>query len=663
MKRTEAIDYIVNRPYDHLQKARRGNTYICPLCGSGTGEHGTGMSTKDGKHFTCWSCKEIMNSDIIDIIGKENKLTTFSESFDKACEDYGIQADKFTTAEEDFFPEDRKAKGPAGAPEVPRADYRAYIEKAVKALHDNARALQYLHSRGLSDATIEKQRIGYEEDHGHPYIVIPYSDHYYIKRRTDTNEGGEKYRKPRSEEAGPEPLYNAQAIQGSDPVFIVEGTFCAMSIMQAGQKAIALNTTGDPKNLIGALERSKDSFTGSFVVCLDNDKNNAGQEGQRKLIAELDRLHFTYIEDNIADECKDPNDLLQKDPDRFYGNVAKATQKARAALYGDIMGDNVEIYARDSFESDIEVFKDGQSIVTGFSCLDRLTGGLYSGLYVLGAISSLGKTTFMHQMADQLAERGRRVVYFSLEQSKMELLSKSLAREVYKDTFDETVSSLQIRKGGLPDLQIYRDSYLKIVGDRLTIVEGNMTTDIEEMKNYVKRYIDCYGVRPIVMIDYLQIIQNNQERDAKAKVDANVKALKIMSRELDVTVICISNLNRANYTLPVDFESFKESGLIEYSADVVWGLQLEVITLPSFIYAHDSLKSQKENNVVVKRDMVKAALSESPRKIKLVCLKNRYGGRYEVSLRYHPRVDYLSDEESWQPGAGAPFSQDDREEY
>ncbi len=51
---------------------------------------------------------------------------------------------------------------------------------------------------------------------------------------------------------------------------------------------------------------------------------------------------------------------------------------------------------------------------------------LYPGLYVLGAISSLGKTTFCGQMADQLAFVGEHVLYFSLEQTRLELVTKGL---------------------------------------------------------------------------------------------------------------------------------------------------------------------------------------------------------------------------------------------
>lgn len=79
------------------------------------------------------------------------------------------------------------------------------------------------------------------------------------------------------------------------------------------------------------------------------------------------------------------------------------------------------------------------------------------------------------------------------------------------------------------------------------------------------------------MVDYLQIVQEDSQMTDKAKIDSITKRLKILQRKHNAVVMVISSINRANYMLPIDFESFKESGSIEYSADVVWGLQLQII--------------------------------------------------------------------------------------
>lgn len=68
-------------------------------------------------------------------------------------------------------------------------------------------------------------------------------------------------------------------------------------------------------------------------------------------------------------------------------------------------------------------------ISTGFENLDKLLdGGLYPGLYVIGANSSLGKTTLVLQIADSIAKSGQGVLIFSLEMSRFELIAKTLSR-------------------------------------------------------------------------------------------------------------------------------------------------------------------------------------------------------------------------------------------
>ena len=172
--------------------------------------------------------------------------------------------------------------------------------------------------------------------------------------------------------------------------------------------------------------------------------------------------------------------------------------------------DNTAYYIDTIMSGEIERFKNDKK--TGFANLDREAGGLYAGLYVLAAISSLGKTSFALQLADQLAAGGEDIIFFSLEQSRLELVSKSLARrtvtqdEKGKLQFDKAVTSLAIRKGYLPKqvLQAAED-YKQAVNDRINIVEGNFSCNVSFIWDYIRQYIKRTGKRPIVFIDYLQI--------------------------------------------------------------------------------------------------------------------------------------------------------------
>ena len=292
----------------------------------------------------------------------------------------------------------------------------------------------------------------------------------------------------------------------------------------------------------------------------------------------------------------------------------------------------VSHYLEDIFIKDIDKFKSYKDRKTGFSNLDELTGGLYPGLYVVGAISSLGKTTFVHQIGDQLAEQGDHVLFFSLEQNRLEMVTKSLSRITARHNKEKAVSAIKIRAGKItPEVLAAAEEYYKIA-DRISIIECNFNTNIYSIVNYTKAYMETYNVKPVVIVDYLQIIPPVDPRQSdKEKVDSIVRGLKKLQSENDLVVFVISSINRANYLTPIDFESFKESGGIEYTADVVWGLQLQILN-------DDLFNSEKK--IKEKREKVRQAKKAIPREIELVCLKNRYGvSSYLCGFKYDPRFD------------------------
>lgn len=291
----------------------------------------------------------------------------------------------------------------------------------------------------------------------------------------------------------------------------------------------------------------------------------------------------------------------------------------------------IDEYLGNRFASDMERYSKYRDRKTGYSNLDEKMS-LYPGLYVLGAVSSLGKTTFVGQLADQLSEAGDRVLYFALEQSEFELVSKGISRQTARENMETAVSAIQIRNGYSTDvvkraIEVYRG-----VASNEAIIECGFDTTIETITGTVQEYISQTSTRPVVIVDYLQIIRPLDSRQTtKDAVDGHVRAFKKLQVENDLVVILISSLNRQNYLTPVDFESFKESGGIEYTADVIWGLQLSVMNNEIF---------DKEKGLKQKREAVRNAKNENPRKIELVCLKNRYGiSSYRCEFLYYARYD------------------------
>ena len=314
-------------------------------------------------------------------------------------------------------------------------------------------------------------------------------------------------------------------------------------------------------------------------------------------------------------------------------NNSTTTQKGNNTMTpSNYLINKTNEYINTSLNKEIDFFSNYKHLKSGYSNLDAATS-LYPGLYVLGAVSSLGKTTFIHQMADQIAMSGTSVLYISLEMSTLELVSKSLAREsaiINQLDADKSKSAIDIRSEGIlsEEMQDIVDSYSQKAASNLTIAESTFGMSIKDIEKVIEDYIQESTIAPVVIIDYLQCISIGE--NIRAQIDDVVRTLKQIQKRNSLTMFVISSFNRANYIKPVDFTSFKESGMIEYTADVVWGLQLTEVSSVNFENANDDEK----------RKLYQKAKSENPRKVELVVLKNRFGeigNKFEFT--YYPKYD------------------------
>lgn len=323
------------------------------------------------------------------------------------------------------------------------------------------------------------------------------------------------------------------------------------------------------------------------------------------------------------------------------GTVATPQQPPQAGK----LPESIRDYINTTLGADLQRFQSFKDRKTGYSNIDEITS-LYPGLYVVGAISSLGKTTFAHQMGDQLARAGDHILYFSLEQTRLELTTKGLSRLTAQKDINAAVSAIDIRRGKITQVVRGAAEEYRSFSEHEMIIECSFDTTIETVTQTVKDYIKATGAKPVVIVDYLQIIRpTDPKQTTKDAVDGHVRALKKLQTDNDLVIIVISSLNRQNYLTPIDFESFKESGGIEYTADVIWGLQLQIMNGDLF---------DKKDKLKEKREKVKEAKREVPRKIELVCLKNRYGtSSYSCGFNYYPQYDLFVPEHDFDPAAVA----------
>lgn len=645
MDRQEAREQLKEqlKPYVEsiTHKSKGANMYVCPVCGSGTGSHSTGAFSIKGTSWKCFSCNE--GGDIFDLIGKHERITDYSEQLKRAGELFGISIDSYrATAQEDFREYQNQPKSEQYTHNnIHTTDYTQFFLQANRDIEKTS------YHRGLSIETLNRFKIGYVESWRHPKapnapasprLIIPTSRESYLARDT-RDQIPEEQKAYSKSKVGSIHLFNAKALQtATKPIFIVEGELDALSIIEVGGEAVALGTTTKVKSLIELLKTNKPAQP--LIIALDNDE--AGEKAYKELSEGLRGLSIPFYRLNPAGEYKDANEALQGNREALRQAVEEAEH-----IQDEAEQAQREAYLSTSTAHYLQNFIDGIAdsvntpyIPTGFNKLDAvLDGGLYEGLYIVGAISSLGKTTLITQIADQIAQAGHDVLIFSLEMARTEIMAKSISRHTLQQVLS---SGGDIRNAkttrGITTGKRY-ENYSKTERDLINgaivaysqyaehiyISEGIGDIGADQIRETVKKHILFTGKTPVVIIDYLQILAPYSDRATdKQNTDKAVMELKRISRDFKTPVIGISSFNRANYKEAVTMEAFKESGAIEYSSDILIGLQLKGAGKKDF----DANEAKKK----------------SPREIELVILKNRNGSTGDrIELQYYPLFNYFKE--------------------
>ena len=618
--------------------------YVCPLCASGTGKNhkdgkgdGAFKVYEDENRWYCYSCCE--GGDIYDLIGKMEHCDTLSEQYKKAVEIFAddILEDVLKNPPRPvaIYTEWQKSKN--STTKSTKTDYTNYFKQCQKSLINT----DYHIRRGISTETAQKMGIGFDgsfwasNNRGRwKALVIPTSKTSYAVRNTDLNaDKGDRYDKK-----GTQPPYNLKAFKTANkPIFIVEGHLDALSIIEVGGQAVALGGKGYNK-LLNYLEVNPPKQL--LVIALDNDPE--GQTASDNLDKALTDMGIKHVVYNPYLGEKDANDALLSDRQAFTENIKKADD-LRDTKTQSVETDR-EKYLATSAKTYIQSFIDGihenastPPIRTNFSQLDEtLEGGLFEGLYVLGAISSLGKTTHALQMMDQIAQRGQDVLIFTLEMSRFELIAKSISRTTAEYCIDHNLDlSLARSNRGITNGSLwsgYDDRQKQVIysainiyesySDHVFIQEGMGNIGVEQVRKTIEKHITYTGNKPVVLIDYLQILAPNDTRATdKQNTDKAVTELKRISRDFKIPVIAISSFNRANYNNQVGMEAFKESGAIEYSSDVLLGMQFKRISQDGF----DVNEEKQGKGQYGRRD------------VEVVILKNRNGRTGDkLEFEYYP---------------------------
>ena len=560
----------------------------------------------------CFSCGTTY--DLFDLIGMDYGLTGFAEQRDKVCALFAPELDR---------PGRKREQEPYISVNMGKEikDRSGELQK-IREMADGS--CDYFIGRGVTTESCEKH--GLFQQGGYAYFPVMEGGICagWCTRAVD-EAALSRYRNS----AGPLGLWNGDLIRQSgrgEELFVTEGIIDAILLEQLGKSAVSLcGSQNTGKLLLRCEQNLQTANTWSFVVCGDPDP--AGGKMNVRLLEGLERLGLRGRVLPLEADDGDIAVLYSKDREKLLERLAGASESIADASYEDT---SAAAQLDDFFDTTRRGTKQ-EAVSTGFAGLDRLLdGGVYPGLYIVGAVSSLGKTSLVLQMADAIAGDGRDVLFFTLEQSRNELMSKSLSRvsaQLEGEPYRQAFTSRQLLSGQLGESerrrQLLRDTRnaYREAASRLFLREGMADIGTEEIRVAVREHGNRRGAVPVVVVDYLQILRPAEARASdKQNTDRAVVELKRLSRDFNTPVLAVSSFNRENYRAAVSMEAFKESGAIEYSSDVLIGLQLVGAGSKEFNYNAEKVKE--------------------PRQLELVILKNRNGIPYaKLRLQYYAKFN------------------------
>ena len=253
---------------------------------------------------------------------------------------------------------------------------------------------------------------------------------------------------------------------------------------------------------------------------------------------------------------------------------------------------------------------------TGLPDVDSAISGLNnSDLILLAARPGMGKTSFALNILLQVGKfSGKAAVFFSLEMSREQLAMRLISNEAFVD-------NKKLVTGRLDDEDWDKVAMAAAALGRAGIlIDDNPSLSVAEMNAKCRR-VDNLG---LVVIDYLQLMQSAGGRqrysgENRQQVVSDIsRALKIMAKELNVPVVCLSQLSRGPESRqdkrPM-LSDLRESGAIEQDADIVM-----------FLYRDDYYNEDSENHNLAE----------------CIIAKNRHGETRKVELQWLPEYTTFS---------------------
>jgi replicative DNA helicase len=285
-----------------------------------------------------------------------------------------------------------------------------------------------------------------------------------------------------------------------------------------------------------------------------------GQLYQRRALARLHQRGLVRLRDGepVADLVYVLEDGLAQVQESI------AASRPGQLLWAELLVNEVLSYGRETQEAQ-QAGRETLGIPTGLKDLDRNLNGVSVGLTVLGGAPGVGKTSLAQQWASHAAQEVP-VLYVTFENSPRSLVLKAVCRlgdlspsDVERGTFDMDKLLAGIQK-------------FSPIARKMAYLEGSRRVTVPYIQARARQAMSTLGAkRCLIVVDYLQKMSHAEGySNLRENVSSLTGSLRELANRLDSPVLALSSLSRGtnNYNHPT-LESLKESGDVEYAADVV----------------------------------------------------------------------------------------------
>ena len=335
--------------------------------------------------------------------------------------------------------------------------------------------------------------------------------------------------------------------------------------------------------------------------------------------------HGEHYADIVAEKSmrrkliKASEDIVKLSFHQNEGTVAEILEEAEKRIFAvsqrttkqDLV--SIEQILAEGFDRLDELHKNKgklRGIKTGWKDLDNKTAGLQrSDLFILAARPAMGKTTFVLNLAQNVAVQEKQaVLFFSLEMSKDQLVDRMLSAQSGVDAWN-------IRTGNLSDDDFERlGASMGELSEAPIYIDDTPGITVMEMRTKARREAQKHPLG-LIIIDYLQLMSGSRaggEFNRVQEVSEISRGLKLIAREMNVPVIALSQLSRSvesrSPQIP-QLSDLRESGSIEQDADLV-----------AFLYREDYYNPETDRQHIAD----------------LIIAKHRNGPTGRIEFYFHP---------------------------